>query len=583
MKMAILAIAFLLTQLRSSMTDSSCSDGTCTHIESPAPRRGQGLLQTRFQALKPDGMDDVSDAALLEHTAKRGRSCLDSSVPDKPFPEDGHKGNPYGANMVCRINVGWLKSEFMQNLFDKYNKDGDTYTLKMCWDKEFDPEKRWFPWFYTNTGDFKRQLVYAGSTIICPMDLMGVWMDGFHQVVPEALDSFARMGEIDERKIIPKFMLYGWSKGAMGTWKIGIQRSDIVQGSALLHGCVSPKKWDDTYAKRTDKMSTCPHLMISSPNDGFVDCTWKDTEKHYKKHKGYQGVTLATTPCGHHPDSCFPACDLNLSFIDPFWAFVKTAYEDSTLCNQWTSIGDCQLNLCLWDSEFGACTDAHPVKMTPSCERFCEKQLVDSCGDQAEPQCSGSYVILPVEVANAKGIHSKCEWTAGQCVPSGDAFQCFFQDQCATTTTTTAAPTTAAPTMTAAPTTTAAPRTTAAAPTTTGGVGKPDPSKCLEKGQKDDDCCALPDERSCADGYVAVGTGIFVGFFWEEYSCFPPNQAPASPPSPDACLENGSKDSDCCAMEADASCVGDYIRVMSGKSCWWHYEKYECYMPGSFL
>jgi len=407
------------------MADTSCSDGVCTEA-----RRGQGMLQTKVNSLKQDEMDDIPDAALVEHGAKRGKSCLDPDMPDEPFPEDGHKGNPYGGWMVCREGITWEKSEFIQDLFDKYGQDGDTYLFMMCYEHSFDPEKRWFPWFYTNTGDFKKELVYVGSTIISPIDLLGIWMDGFQQVVPEALDWFARMGEIEERKIIPKFMMYGWSKGATGSWQIGKKRSDIVQGSALLHGCVSSKQFDDTYTKKAEKKGTPPHLIISSPLDLYVKCTWSDSQKHFKKLKGYQGVTFAESPCGHHPDQCYPACDLNKTFYDPFWAFVKTAYEDSSLCNQWKSPEDCSAMLCLWDTTLDVCTDAHPVKMTPTCATFCESELVEFCGPLSEEECSGHHMILSVDEASAKGMHSRCEWTGTECWHAEASFQCFFQDQC---------------------------------------------------------------------------------------------------------------------------------------------------------
>merc|ERR1712232_1537453 len=61
---------------------------------------------------------------------------------------------------------------------------------------------------------------------------------------------------------------------------------------------------------------------------------------------------------------------------------------------------------------------------------------------------------------------------------------------------------------------------------------QPDATKCLEKGQLDDDCCALTSEAACADDYeMEIGSACHswrrTTYFWVH--CYPPSPETATP------------------------------------------------------
>jgi hypothetical protein len=113
--------------------------------------------------------------------------------------------------------------------------------------------------------------------------------------------------------------------------------------------------------------------------------------------------------------------------------------------------------------------------------------------------------------------------------------------------------------------------------------GQSDPSKCLENGGFDNDCCAKESEASCADDYVRVMSGIYCkGKKYAVYMCYPPGSEPSSDPEPSACLENGGYDNDCCAKPSQAGCAAGYTLELSGTYCYHNtYERYACYSDGT--
>lgn len=114
-----------------------------------------------------------------------------------------------------------------------------------------------------------------------------------------------------------------------------------------------------------------------------------------------------------------------------------------------------------------------------------------------------------------------------------------------------------------------------------------DKSACLENGKYDDDCCAKPDEGTCKAGYTKVMSGTYCSLGWlqqyHEYTCYDDKVAPSAVPHPDACLENGDHDSDCCAKPEEASCLPGYTLDFSDTYCGLlggTYMRYSCYPDG---
>ena len=61
---------------------------------------------------------------------------------------------------------------------------------------------------------FKYLLNAQGSIILNPENFAEIWFNGFANVISDALDYYASMGEVSGRKIIPRFMLFGFLKGS---------------------------------------------------------------------------------------------------------------------------------------------------------------------------------------------------------------------------------------------------------------------------------------------------------------------------------------------------------------------------------
>lgn len=80
----------------------------------------------------------------------------------------------------------------------------------------------------------------------------------------------------------------------------------------------------------------------------------------------------------------------------------------------------------------------------------------------------------------------------------------------------------------------------------------PDATRCRENGKRDDDCCAMPGQGHCADGFtyykgnVCWETGA-VRTLCYDHSCHE-----------DACHEGGGRDHDCCADRGDGSCAAGF-------------------------
>lgn len=363
--------------------------------------------------------------------ARVAYSCLNESMvmTRKPVMLD-QKSNPDGIVMDCAFEVQWEMSDFLKDLLNKHKVDPKNFRFRVCWSVNTSSESRSFPWIHSTTSDWRYWLAERGSVMLNQMDLMDYWLQGYQQVTPDAMDYWARMGEIVGRKIIPKFMLYGWSKGAICNWPLGRWRSDIVQGVVSVSGCNSKKAYDGTYDKKAKSDGVVPYLFFSSWKDGFLDCSPGDTMTQYHRQLGVQPLTFHTeTPCGHHPDRCWPACDYNHTYVQPFWNFVDIAYAYQS-CVAVTDQKTCEDYLCTWDADLGLCGEAHPTRFTPSCATFCDLQVVDMCSGLLEDACATSYRILPAEEAQANGMHSRCKFVEGDCVQAEAQFQCFFQDQC---------------------------------------------------------------------------------------------------------------------------------------------------------
>jgi len=359
-------------------------------------------------------------------------SCLDSSQQAEIPPELDQNYMAPESQYDCTYNVGWERSDYMVALMDKHDADAADYVFKVCWDAGADPGERHFPWVQSATGDFRYMLAMSGSITLTPMDQVNTWAYGIQNVMPDALDYYARMGEVANRKIIPKFMMFGWSKGATYFWPLGRWRQDLVQASILLHGCdTKTSAWTTDLPKKSVSKGVVPHLFGSSKLDTFSGCTYSSTTKQYKNQLKNQKETFyLESPCGHHPENCWPVCAYNDTYLNPFWDFVELAYSLRQPCTETTDQKSCEEQLCIWDEPAGFCDEVHPTRLSPSCERFCPKTEVASCGDLDEATCGTSYRLLSIDEANADGMFSACEMVEGICTQSSSSYQCFFQDQC---------------------------------------------------------------------------------------------------------------------------------------------------------
>merc|ERR1719329_213043 len=109
-----------------------------------------------------------------------------------------------------------------------------------------------------------------------------------------------------------------------------------------------------------------------------------------------------------------------------------------------------------------------------------------------------------------------------------------------------------------------------------------DPSKCLENGKFDKDCCAIGATSSCADGYIfAKGAPCPWAKFANLYTCS--NPATVNPHDASKCLENGKFDNDCCALQGTSSCEAGFTMSMGDTVCFdggsWKAYSYTCTDP----
>lgn len=121
----------------------------------------------------------------------------------------------------------------------------------------------------------------------------------------------------------------------------------------------------------------------------------------------------------------------------------------------------------------------------------------------------------------------------------GEVGRCTCGEECGPTTmvsrsvTTTAATTTAIATTLRSMTSTSAPSTSSSH----------DPAKCLEKGQHDDDCCALKRHSGCSDGYrKEIGDMCHSWRRWKYYHvmCYPPTSVASERSMTSAFLSRGT-------------------------------------------
>lgn len=92
----------------------------------------------------------------------------------------------------------------------------------------------------------------------------------------------------------------------------------------------------------------------------------------------------------------------------------------------------------------------------------------------------------------------------------------------------------------------------------------PSTRACLERGGVDNDCCARPGEGSCAPDYL-FSTGPDCSW-WNDAvaTCCTPK--PELCERSGACLEDGSPDSDCCALPGEGDCAAGYL-YHEGEQC----------------
>lgn len=388
------------------------------------------------------------------------RSCSKPGATQTNIPFDiSAQANHYGVTIKHQYNVRWPMSPEIDQMIRDDGADPLDFYFRVSWAENIDKNFRWWPWLHTNSKDFFNDLAALGSVLVRPTNLATTWRKGFMNVIPDALGYFARMGQVIDRKIIPKFLVFGWSKGATYSWPIGRWRPDLIQGSVLVHGCNSQNTYrghTPSESEKADRAGLAPHLFFSSPDDEILHCSHKDTKKQVDSNlKVYNGQVdyqrHEISPCSHHPTKCASHCPRPLEdlFFNPFWEFTNLTYH-FTNCEHWTTETECTSAWCKWDAELSFCGEMHPTYMNPSCATFCDLQEVASCTDISVPwgeidanatlesdtivaleeNCTSSYVVLPIDQANADGMHAKCEVVDGLCVEAVLRFQCFFQDRC---------------------------------------------------------------------------------------------------------------------------------------------------------
>jgi len=360
-------------------------------------------------------------------------SCVDKKTHERIPPEIDQNYQPPDSQWSCLWEQKWEYSDEILALMAEHDADPDTYYFKVCWDNRISAEERHWPWLQNRGGDFKYHLAAQGSIILNPEHFQEIWSNGFANVVLDALDYYARMGEVSGRKIIPRFMLLGFSKGATYSWRLPRWRPDVIQAAIMLHGCNNGYnyQWENPITK-AKAYGAVPTLFYSSQKDTYAKCSYKETKDQVKANtdRGTPRQYYVESVCEHHPEHCFPLCDYGPYYIDRFWEFVEEVLPLKPLCTEQTSEQACHEILGIWDSEDQVCDEKHPTTLTRACEKFCARSVVDACEDLDISTCTSSYVSRSREEAHANGMLSRCEVSEGFCVASKVTYQCFFQDQC---------------------------------------------------------------------------------------------------------------------------------------------------------
>lgn len=384
------------------------------------------LLAAVVPGLEVDGWSNSGDVS-------PATSCMNDKVAraDLP-PELDQNYKPPECDFTCVFDVSWDHSEWMLATFEEFGADPDDYKFKVCWEFDVSPEERQFPWVFLAGSDWRFNLSLSGSVILHPSNAVDTWAHGFQNVMPDALEHFARMGEVAGRKIMPRFMLFGWSKGGGWIWPLASWRPDLVQGSVVLHACAAKSHlWTRNFSKKAVAQGVAPQMLGTSKEDKVWPCTYKDTTRRHKNASTYQWLTVfVKSPCGHHPDQCWPLCNYASLYVRPFWKFVERAQSRRQGCRSMNNQKQCEELLCLWDTSRGYCEETYPTRLSRSCRLFCRRSQVASCDGLKWATCRKSYKVLSAKEANANGHLSACEHVNGTCVQSPVSSQCFFQDQC---------------------------------------------------------------------------------------------------------------------------------------------------------
>jgi len=426
---------YLQVQVQSKLAGVFAEDDTMGEVGGAVKSmmHGTGYLAERMHEHTNTTSDDVSGGRRMPNP-----SCLDETQQAEIPCDLDQNCDLWGTDFKCRYNVQWDMSDYILDLMDQHGASPSLYKFKLCADyNSAHPEVRRFPWLQSAGTDWRHGVSVEGSIILTMMDQVETWAkNGLQNVLPDALEDFARKGDVDGMKIVPRFMLFGWSKGSTYFLPIGRWRPDLIQAEILLNGCNSRKyAWDSTNMPQQAKnAAVVPFLFYSSKLDHYAGCTWKDTTTEFEKQlKNQKKTYLVEAPCGHHPENCWPVCDYKKLYQDTFWEFVAEAYSVRQPCLGEKKKSKCNDHLCVWDEDDENkmfCEERFPSRLSKSCKKFCTHAEVASCAGMDQTECGGSYRVLPTEEAGANGMFSACKFVDGQCVDSASSFQCFFQEQC---------------------------------------------------------------------------------------------------------------------------------------------------------
>jgi len=406
-----------------------------------SPSKGEIYLNSKISSASTveahvnhsEPVESESDVPYESWRLTNKPSCVDRTTHERIPPEIDQNYQPPDSQYTCLWQQRWEISAEVLALMLENDAVPEAYYFKVCWDDRISAEERHWPWLQNQGGDFKFELTAQGSVILNPERFTEIWNNGFANVILDALDYYARMGEVSGRKIIPRFMLLGFSKGATYSWRLPRWRQDLIQAAVFLHGCNDGRRYDwETPRTKSKAYGAAPTLFYSSAKDSFSKCTYGDTtyQRRANSNRGTPKQYYEESPCDHHPEHCFPLCDYGPLYIDRFWAFMDEVLPLKPRCTEMTTEETCNELLGIWDDEDEVCDEKHPTTLTRACEKFCTKSIVDACEDMDVSNCNSSYVSNPHEQVNAKGILSSCVVSEDTCVESHVKYQCFFQDQC---------------------------------------------------------------------------------------------------------------------------------------------------------